>query len=54
MDHATYLEKLVAAYQGEVRGEAGFATLRITRRTTKREIWLTHASNERRAERANR
>lgn len=27
MDHATPLAELVAAYQGEVRGEAGFTTL---------------------------
>lgn len=27
MDHATYLKEVVAAYQGEVRGEATFATL---------------------------
>ena len=27
MDRATYLREVVAAYQGEVRGEATFATL---------------------------
>jgi len=27
MEHATYLKEIVAAYQGEVRGEATFSTL---------------------------
>jgi hypothetical protein len=48
MDHATYLEELVAAYQGEVRGEAGFATLadRVTD-AQEREIWQMLAQLER-------
>lgn len=48
MDHATYLEKLVAAYQGEVRGEAGFATLADhAANDEEREIWLALARLER-------
>jgi hypothetical protein len=48
MDHATYLKELVAAYQGEVRGEAGFATLadHVTD-AEEREIWQMLARLER-------
>lgn len=48
MDHATYLKELVAAYQGEVRGEAGFATLADhATNAEEREIWQTLARLER-------
>ena len=42
MDRATYLREVVAAYQGEVRGEATFATLaHLATDAGEIEIWRT-------------
>ena len=42
MEHATYLKEIVAAYQGEVRGEATFSTLaEHVSNEDEREIWRT-------------
>jgi hypothetical protein len=42
MEHATYLKEIVAAYQGEVRGEATFSTLAETVSDPEEiEIWKT-------------
>jgi hypothetical protein len=47
MDRATYLREIVAAYQGEVRGEAMFATLaEHAADTEEREIWRVLADLE--------
>lgn len=44
MDRATYLAEIVAAYQGEVRGEAMFATLaEHATSEQEREIWTALA-----------
>ena len=42
MDRATYLKEIVAAYQGEVRGEATFSTLAQSATSgDELEIWRT-------------
>jgi len=47
MDRTTYLEELVAAYQGEVRGEATFSTLaEHATNAEEREVWRTLARLE--------
>ena len=47
MDRATYLKELVAAYQGEVRGEATFSTLaEHATREDERATWRTLARLE--------
>lgn len=47
MDHATYLKEIVAAYQGEIRGEATFATLaEHSISADEIEIWQTLARLE--------
>ncbi|MGD9885482.1 MAG: hypothetical protein AB7F22_16555 [Reyranella sp.] len=48
MDHSTYLKELAAAYQGEVRGEAGFTTLADhAANADEREVWQMLARLER-------
>ena len=47
MDRATYLKEIVAAYQGEVRGEATFSTLaEHATNDEELEIWKTLARLE--------
>ena len=47
MDRATYLREVVTAYQGEVRGEATFATLaHLATDAGEIEIWRTLARLE--------
>jgi hypothetical protein len=47
MDRATYLREVVSAYQGEVRGEATFATLaQLATDAGEIEIWRTLARLE--------
>jgi len=47
MDRATYLREVVTAYQGEVRGEATFATLaQLATDAGEIEIWRTLARLE--------
>ncbi len=47
MDRATYLKEIVAAYQGEVRGEATFSTLAEHATNEEEiEIWKTLAQLE--------